>query len=65
MCLTWGAPNGRVHHQVPDEVPPSCDKEGAQDWWPPGWSAGREVVSEGDIFELLGIPPKTPAQRDA
>lgn len=50
--------------KVPDEVPPSCDKEGT-DWWPPGWGAGREVKSEDDIFELLGLPPKTPAQRDA
>ena len=49
--------------QVPDEVPPCRDKEGRDDWWPPGWGPGRRVESEADIFELLGLPPRSPPQR--
>lgn len=50
--------------QVPEEVAPSC-APGSGDWWPEGWQQGRRLESEADIFALLGLPYRSPAQRCA
>lgn len=48
---------------VPDEAPP-LDRDG-REHWPPGWRPGRQVETEADLFELLGIPYREPHERNA
>lgn len=47
---------------VPDEAPP-LDPEG-RERWPLGWQLGRRVETQQDLFELLGLPYREPADRD-
>ncbi|KAK9827505.1 hypothetical protein WJX74_006340 [Apatococcus lobatus] len=47
---------------VPSERPPR-GQDGALSW-PVGWHAMRPVSSQQDIFELLGLPYRTPAERN-
>ncbi len=47
---------------VPSERPPR-GREGAL-VWPAGWHGGRRVASQHDIFELLGLPYRSPAERN-
>lgn len=47
---------------IPDQVPPLL-KDGSEGW-PPGWGTGRRVRSQRDIFELLSLPYREPADRD-
>jgi hypothetical protein len=50
--------------QVPHDAPP-LDSRG-REFWPPGWGPGaRQVVeSEQDLFQLLRIPYREPADRN-
>ena len=35
-----------------------------EEWWPPGWSAERPVLTQSDVYELLGLEYREPWQRD-
>lgn len=61
-CDRLVARHGGEAWVVPNEGPPvGKDRAPA---WPPGWSAGREVKHESDIFELLGLPYHPPQERN-
>ncbi|RMZ54362.1 hypothetical protein APUTEX25_001938, partial [Auxenochlorella protothecoides] len=47
---------------VPDEAPPIV--KGGREAWPVGWHAGRRILRQEDVFELLGVPYREPADRN-
>ena len=53
---------GSDSYLIPQERPPKR-RNGELDW-PPGWTLGREVLDERDVFILLEVPYRPPNERD-